>query len=340
VLVFGAGAMLVALTGGTRASSAALDMRHDTTTTTTDGHHVQAGPSHAADKRLPANVAVGVRIVTFVDRSRTVHFLNGSVEPRTLVTEIRYPAFGRAGANDLQNATPVRGPGPYPLVIFGHGFGETPAAYALLQDAWARAGYIVAAPVFPLTGASAPGGLNEPDLVNQPADVSFVISRLLAESARATGSLHGLIAPNLIAVSGQSDGGDTALADAYNPAVRDRRVRAAVILSGAEIPYPPGAFSFPRHGPPLLATQGTADTINLPSATSMFFALAPHPKFQLDLLGATHLPPYQNPGAYLTIVERVSIAFLDHYLKGQPSALHTMLAAGNVAGLATLHVDL
>jgi hypothetical protein len=44
-----------------------------------------------------------------------------------------------------------------------------PATYASLLLAWARAGYVVAAPVFPLTNASAPGGANESDLVSPVA---------------------------------------------------------------------------------------------------------------------------------------------------------------------------
>jgi predicted dienelactone hydrolase len=280
-----------------------------------------------------------LRIIKFVDSARTVHYLNGRVEPRTLVTEVRYPAVGRAGANDVRDAVAVRDAGPYPLVIFGHGFGVTPAVYAALLDAWARAGYIVAAPVFPLTSPLAPGGPNEADLVSQPADVSFVISGMLAEARRRTGPFSGLIASQRIAVSGQSDGGDTALADAYDPALRDPRVRAAVILSGAEIPQL-GAFSFPRHGPPLLATQGSADTINLPSATSTFYGVAPRPKFLLTLVGAPHLPPYTTAQPYLGIVERVTVAFLDRYLKDQAVGLHRMRAAGGVAGAATLLADL
>jgi dienelactone hydrolase len=306
---------------------ASTTIRHTT-------RHARAAPASRT-----AAVAVGLRIVTFVDSARTAHLLNGRVEPRTLVTEVRYPAVGPAGANDLRDAVPVRDAGPYPLVIFGHGFDVTPGVYAALLDAWARAGYIVAAPVFPLTSPLAAGGPTEVDLVNQPADVSFVISGMLAEGRRKSGPFSGLIASTRIAVSGQSDGGDTALADAYDRPLRDPRVRAAVILSGAEIPQL-GAFPFPRHGPALLATQGSADTINRPSDTSKFYGVAPHPKFLLTLVGATHLPPYTTAQPYLGIVERVTVAFLDHYLKDQASGLRRVRAAGSVAGVATLLADL
>ena len=339
VLVAGAGASLVALTAGSPATKASAGALGATTATTPiKRQQVQPRSSHALRERLAANVAVGLRVITFVDRSRTVHFLNGSVEPRTLVTEVRYPAVGPAGANDVRDAAPVRGAGPYPLVVFGHGFAVTPAVYSALLDTWARAGYVVAAPVFQLGSPLAPGGPNEADLVNWPADMSFVISEMLAVNARATAPLSGLIERNRIAVTGQSDGGDTALAIALDPARRDPRVDAAVILSGAEIPQF-GPFRFPPHGPPLLATQGSADTINLPSATQAFFSVAPRPKFLLTLTGATHLPPYTTAQPYLGIVERVSIAFLDRYLKGEASGVRRMRAAATVRGAATLQAD-
>ena len=79
-------------------------------------------------------------------------------------------------------------PGPFPLIVFGHGFAVTPAPYAALLRAWARAGYVVAAPVFPLGNANAPGGPNERDLVNQPRDMSFVITRIWRPAAARSGS--------------------------------------------------------------------------------------------------------------------------------------------------------
>ena len=59
---------------------------------------------------------------------------------------------------------------------------------------------MVAAPVFPLESADAPGGPDESDLVNEPGDISFVISQLLAASAAPGGALSGLIDPGRIAV--------------------------------------------------------------------------------------------------------------------------------------------
>ena len=235
----------------------------------------------------------------FVDRSRTIRLPDGKRAPRTLTTFVRIP-----GAQ-----------GPHPLVVFAHGFTLTPATYTHLLDAWARAGFVVAAPLFPLERADAPGGPNESDLINEPRDLSFVIDRLLALDAAPRGAMTETIMRSRIAVAGHSDGAVAALAVAYDSRFRDRRVRAAIVLSGARLG---GMGSFPHRGPPLLAMQGTADTINRPSTTSAYFSQAPRPKFLVWLLGASHLPPYTSQEPELGIVERATTAFLDHYLLGQP----------------------
>lgn len=255
-------------------------------------------------------------VLRFVDRTRVAHFRNGTSGPRTLVTYVRIPSGGRR---------------PYPLVVFAHGYDTTPGVYARLLDAWARAGYVVAAPVFPVESATAPGGPDESDLVNQPGDVSFAIGRLLAAPA-----LRGLVDPGRVAVAGQSDGAETAFAVAYQRGYRDDRVRAAVVLSGSELP--PGApLDLSRATPPLLAVQGTRDDINPPELTAQLFRDTPRPKFQLTLLGAGHLPPYTTDARELAVVERTSIAFLNHVLRG--GSLRSLLAAGHAPGVARLTAE-
>ncbi len=296
--------------------------------------------ARAAGEDEPAAPAVattvGLRVITFVDSSREVHFHNGRVEPRTLVTEIRYPALGSAAADDVRDAAPMTAAGPFPLVVFAHGYAATPDDYEQLLDAWARAGYVVAAPLFPLTQRHVPGGRREKDLINQPADMTFVINRMLAQAELPASFLHGLIDPQEIAVAGHSDGAATALAEAYDPAFADPRIAAAIILAGAELSLIDDSIPFPTSGPALLAAQGSADTLNEPSATYRYFAAAPAPKFLLMLIGATHGPPYTTQQPYLGVVEAVTIAFLDHYLRGEHDSLLRMREAGNVAGVATL----
>ena len=282
--------------------------------------------------------AVGERVITFVDHSRTVKYPGRPPAARTLVTVIRYPSVGRPGELDLHDASADRAAGPYPLIVFGHGFATTPAAYYRLLRAWAAAGFVVAAPVFPGENAHAPGGPDESDIVNQPGDMSFVITRMLRLSAASQGPLAGLIDPSEIAVAGQSDGGESALAVAYDRGYLDTRVRAAVILSGARIPSA-AALRFGSDQPALLAAQGTADTTDPPSNTYAFFALAHRPKFLLTLLGAQHLTPYTVRQPQLGVVERVSVAFLGRYLQQRSDGIGLMQRYGDVPGIAALSAD-
>jgi len=162
----------------------------------------------------------------------------------------------------------------------------------------------------------------------------FVISRLLAQ---AGAPLRGLIDGTRIALGGHSDGVDSALAVAYSK-YRDRRVRAALGFSGAEISAFTG-FSGSRRGVPLLAVQGTADSVNSPSGTYSYFADAPRPKYLLVLLGAGHTAPYQYEQPHLAIVARLSTAFLVSYVKGNAAAGRALMALGSVAGVSTLRID-
>lgn len=238
-------------------------------------------------------------VLRFVDTSRTIKLPGGKTEARPVTTDLWYP--------------PARdGSGPFPLVVFGHGFASTPSWYRHLLRAWANAGYVVAAPVFPLGNENAPGGPDEQDIVNQPRDMSFVITRLLAMSASPAGPLHGLLDPARIAVAGQSDGAETAYATAYERPWRDARVRAALVFSGAIL----GPRRYvERDRVPLLAIQGTADRINPEIYSLDLFRAAGRPKFLLLLDGAGHLPEYTHAGTQrFAEVVRVSTAFLGHYL--------------------------
>jgi dienelactone hydrolase len=295
-----------------------------------------APPKRASPSGAPTPpFAAGLRVLRLVDSSRTIRVPGVGRRARTLITYVRYPALGAPGATDLRDAPAATAAGPFPLVVFGHGFAVSPQLYAGLMRSWTRAGYVVAAPAFPLAGPGAPGGPTESDLPNQPSDMSFVISRLVAESRAGAGPLAGLLDQARIAVAGQSDGGVTALAAAYSRRFRDRRIGAAVILSGAETAGV-GGFGFAPGTPPLLAAQGTADTTNEPRFSYAFFRDARRPKYLLRLLGAGHLPPYTRQQPQLGIVERVTIAFLDAYLRRTPGALGRLRSAGNVPRTAAL----
>ena len=95
----------------------------------------------------------------------------------------------------------------------------------------------MAAPLFPLTHALTPGGLDQSDQFNQPADMRFVITSM---TAPLPAPLTGLVSPTQIGVAGHSDGAVTTLAF-LNTCCSDTRVKAAVVLAetSSRIPAAP-----------------------------------------------------------------------------------------------------
>jgi dipeptidyl aminopeptidase/acylaminoacyl peptidase len=259
-----------------------------------------------------------------VDRTRV------RLGPRVLLTTIWYPVIPPAAAASGRLAR-----GLFPLMVFGPGYYVCASSYSPLLRAWASAGYVVAGIDFPRTNCRLTNP-DENDMANQPADMAYVIRRLLGISNGSHGFLGGLVDPGKIAVSGQSDGGDTVAALVANTCCLDRAVTVAISLSGAEWPGFGGSY-FTRPTPPMLFVQGDADNINPPpDSIQMYRADRTGPRFYLDLFGAGHLPPYEGEGPGAAVVARVTVAFLDKYLAGRPGAVAAMRREGNVAGVASL----
>jgi hypothetical protein len=290
--------------------------------------HPHKPAKHKPLKHKPVKLVYRVRLLTVqIVEHRTLTLPDGSIIPRTLVTYLRIPVANSDTEADR----------PLPLIVFAHGFDTTPAPYQAMLTAWAHAGFVVASPVLPLENANAPGGPTQSDLINQPGDMTAVITWLIRRSRTPDSKFYGLIDPREIAVAGQSDGGVTALATGYGALFRDTRVRADIVMSGSELPEF-GSYDY-GVGVPLLAIQGTADTINLPANTYSFFASASRPKFLLELLGAPHLPPYTTEQPQLGVVERTTTAFLYYYLLHSRQSLARLESYGNFAGVAALTAD-
>jgi dienelactone hydrolase len=271
---------------------------------------------------------VGHRQIVFVDPAHTGP-TGQHLGPRALVTLIRYPSPRRSAV-----ARPAAG--PFPLVVFAPGFMQCSGPYAHLLRAWASAGYVVAAVDFPRTDCHVGAAAVEGDLVNQPHDMSYVISRLLALSKHRRGLFSGLLNRHQIAAAGHSDGGDTVAAFAANTCCADRRLVAVAVLSGAEWP-PMSAGYFQHRAPPMLFTQGSADALNPPwMSRQLYRADSPRARYYLALFGADHTVPYWGTNRVERLVARVTLAFLDRFVLGQASALATMKRDGNVRGNAAL----
>ena len=297
-----------------------------------------AAAVHAtAAHRAPGPYAVGMRFYTFVDPTRPTQ-PNGTYRgapSRTLPTMLLYPAAGDPNGPAVQGATPLHRRHGFPLVVFSHGFGASGPAYEPLLALFVRAGYVVAAPTFPLSSAGAPGGPLLFDYVNQPGDVSFVLTQVLNLS-RADPTLRRTIDRRDIGVAGHSLGAITTLGVAANSCCLDKRIDAAVALSGIELPFGTGKY-FSQPMAPLMLVHGNADgTVPYPASVAAY-AQAPAPKVFLTLLKAPHTPfvaPWLDPTV------RSVTDFLDGYLKHDRRALRRLSTDGSVPGVASLQENI
>lgn len=273
---------------------------------------------------------VGSRWMTFDEPGYRV---DGSVvAARRLLTQIRYP-LARPPAETIRPAK-----GPFPMIVFAPGFMQCGAPYSSLLRFWATAGYVVVVVNFPNSDCRV-ASPTENDMLNQPRDMSYVITRMLMLSRAGHGPFAGLVNQKQIAIAGQSDGGDTVAAIAANTCCTDRRVKAVAVESGSVWPQMRGKY-FTRHSVPVLFSQGSADTIN-PAGCSVFLyhSEKSRPTFYLDLFGASHTGPYWGTNSYEQIVAGVTLAFFDRYLLGRRRAGSIMRTQGNVPGLAALFTD-
>lgn len=294
-------AVLVLLAAACGSSSDGDDAAPPTTTRASD-------TSAAADE-----LEVEVVTETFVDTSRATDA--GAETPpapdRTIVTRIAHPTSG----------------GPYPLLVMAHGATGHPDEYAENIPMWAADGFVVAAPIFPLTNRDVPGALgNIGDVANQPGDISFVIDEVLAANDDPDSPLHGLVDPDAIGVVGHSLGGAATYAAAFHSALRDPRIGSATIFASFTIPMPGGEFEFDS-GLPLLIMHGDADDVPMDADLAAYEAAAP-PKWFVKLLGAEHRLAFTDEASpHDDLVTRTIFDFWHGTLDGDAEALDRVTAS-------------
>jgi len=281
--------------------------------------------------------AVGVRTESFVDTTRPTEGIGPS---RTLKTAIYYPAQGAPAATPVENAPPDTKNGPYPLILFSHGLGARGVAYSNVLIAWASAGYVIAAPDYPLSNTDAPGGAQfgraVNDTKNQPADASFVIDQVIKLDKQKQG-LGGIVDAKRIGASGHSLGGITTYGLVYSACCSDKRIKAAIPMSGI-IGVVDGAETYFQGNPtPLLSVHGNADGTVPYSADTNGFARAKPPKYFLTFLGAGHVTPFLGgDNASANALKQSTVDFFNRYLKDDKAAIEKLRTDANVQGASSL----
>src|SRR3954467_4800999 len=281
-----------------------------------------SAPAAAPTDDAPLPDGVTSRVLQLTDPSRTTDPTpqdtgNADATPgRSLPTTLYYPATGA---------------GPFPVVVFSHGMDALPAGYGYLRSAWAQAGFVVAAPQFPLTSSGS--ALVQEDIAQQPADVSFVLTQVLALNTTPRDDLAGRLDPARVAVSGHSAGAITTIG-LLGTCCTDPRITAAVVLAGSPLGF---GTAYAQPGVPTLFLHGTADdTLPIADGRTAYEA-APSPSAFVELIGGTHTEPYANPSDdSFPVVAAVTTDFLRWALDGDAAALAALRTDADRAGLAGL----
>ncbi|MEU4238106.1 alpha/beta hydrolase [Actinoplanes sp. NPDC026619] len=234
-----------------------------------------------------------------------------------------FPAAGRAESTSGRAALRARvesvartglapAAGHFPLVLFSHGLSGSPERYAPVLARFAAAGFVVAAPTYPYTSEFA-RRFRRADIVHQPDDARYVLSRVLRLNYTERDPLWRRIDTEHIAAVGHSAGGYTTTG--LFTAGHDPRLRAGVVMAGWAAP---GAFG----GPPakMLFLQGTADPVVPRTVSYAVWMRVPWPKAYVLLRRNSH-STYLQPGdlGYPTMLSTVT-DFLRWTLTGDESA--------------------
>lgn len=306
---------------------------------------------------FPASFGVGIRTITLVDTTRPTE--NYATAPpsmlsphRVIATQIRYPTLSRAPGVEQTGATPASGFGPFPVIVFAHGYAVMPNTYEYLLDAWVRAGFVVVSPVFPVSNyyewlRQGGGPAPEADMGNEPADVAFVVGQL-AKLAGQTGSfLHGLIDLQRLGLAGQSDGativGGLVYAGYWRGYFASMPVHplAVALLSGAAF-QTAGAYAVPTPSrPAVLSVESDTDYCNpTANATELYSSVAPGARqhWFMTLEGADHLGPYVGQLPWAPAVATVTTDFfaLELEARGRNVTAATVGRAGDVHGVSSI----
>lgn len=262
----------------------------------------------------------------FVDTTRPTRANGGAPgsPDRRLMTRVWYaPTALAAPACDGERCA---------LVVLAHGYGGSTARFDAIARLLAAAGYVVAAPSFPLTNEAAPGGHlpGMSDLRQQPADLAVVIDAMLDAASDDTDPLYGRIDSERIGALGHSLGGATVSGATRSTCCVDTRLDATVLVAPAFVVQPlllggPATAA----GPPALVINGSDDPLITPTLSLETARTFAPPWYFVEIPGVGHSPLIENigePEPALYVTARAARAFFDEYLGGAVGATAPALA--------------
>lgn len=339
VVVAAAAMLLGACASGERSAPSATRARSAPGASTTS-----TGPSPASECPRTGtgrggaigDHAVGRADRTVVDTSRPTSpspaLADRAAPTRTLPLVVLYPARGAGGRS--ATSEPVAGAkptgGPYPVLVYSHGLGGWGDERVATLTRWASAGFVVVAPTFPLSSRST----DPSDLMNQPADVAFVVQQIRAAAGDRADLLHGLVRTDCVALGGHSLGGGTTMAAAYDTCCTSIRPEALVDIAGVLVERTGTAALADMAPIPTLLVHGDADHRVPYDQGRRKLDLLHGPTWMLTFTGGGHSDMFQPPRAAL--LDDAVVAFLDAELQGEPGRLDALPGVVAGSGLGTL----
>jgi len=240
-------------------------------------------PATQASFLEPGPYGSATRDFVFVDSSRTTppnRDYAGAAE-RRLVTRVWYPIDAQGVPAGTAAAA-----GPFPVIGYAHGFLSSHVEADGLKRHLASHGYIIIAPTFPLSTASAPGGPTIGDMGNQPGDLAFVIDSV-ASLTNDDADLAAAMDTTRKGIAGLSLGGGTVLIAVYHPVLHLPGIRAAVAHAPVSCFF---AAPFYDHSLPTLIMGGDADQlVPFDGSAARALAWAPPPLTVARLIGGNHV---------------------------------------------------
>ena len=286
--------------------------------------------STAAEATTTTTVAPGERdyevgrsSFTVVDPTRPTPAVSGAglaEQPsRSIDVTVLYPSVDGEPA-----------PGPFPVVVFAHGWNGTIDRFLAPGEVWAEAGYVVALPTFPLSREGVAFG---DDYVNQPGDISAVLDAL--GEGGPDGSLDGLADLEHVAVGGHSLGSATVFRLAYNSCCVDERVDATIPVSGGPADIAQGGYeAWPQT--PMLLVHGVVDQAVPIAVGDGVFGLVDVPVRYLRMDDADHVSVFD--GANGALFADAVLDFLDATVGGDDGGFDRLDELVAESGIAELRV--
>jgi predicted dienelactone hydrolase len=291
--------------------------------------------------------AVGLRKMTLTYQPK-----DGPERQRKVM--LWYPTGGKdqpydyAGLKGFATPDAPVAPGAHPLLLFSHGYRGTAGQTVFLMEAFARDGYMVAAPdhadaftekhekPFDLGQFFDVKSWNDGKFRDRRDDLVALLDHLLELDEDQDSFLHGHVDRKAIGAAGHSLGGYTVLGTVGGwPAWRDERIRAALLLSPYTLPF---SKTLPAVETPVMLQGGTDDWGITPFLQAAYDPL-PGPKYYLVLQDANHFEwtNFVEHGKTTTevvehgnakLITDYSLAFFNRHLRGAAAPLLGEKAAG------------